>query len=47
MINGRYWLSIVGLCLLTFPAATAAYAQAGNYPNKPVMIVSESGGDGL
>jgi tripartite-type tricarboxylate transporter receptor subunit TctC len=38
----RYWLSIAGLCLLTLPAAPAAHAQAGNYPDKPVTIISDA-----
>jgi tripartite-type tricarboxylate transporter receptor subunit TctC len=38
----RYWLSIAGLCLLTLPAAPAARAQAGNYPDKPVTIISDA-----
>lgn len=40
-MNGR-WFSIAGLCLLTLPAASVAYAQAGNYPAKPVMIISDA-----
>jgi tripartite-type tricarboxylate transporter receptor subunit TctC len=40
-MNGRrYWFSIV--CVLILPAASAAYAQAGNYPDKPVTIISDS-----
>ena len=38
----QYWFSIAGLCLLTLPAASVAYAQAGNYPDKPVTIISDS-----
>jgi tripartite-type tricarboxylate transporter receptor subunit TctC len=38
----RYWLRIAGLWLLTLPAASAAHAQAGNYPNKPVTIISDA-----
>jgi tripartite-type tricarboxylate transporter receptor subunit TctC len=37
-----YWLAIVGLCLLTLPAAPAARAQAGNYPDKPVTIIADA-----
>ena len=37
----RYrWLGIAGLYLLTVTAAPVAYAQAGNYPDKPVTIIS-------
>ena len=36
----QYWFSIVGLCLLT--SASVAYAQAGTYPAKPVMIISDA-----
>ena len=38
----RYWFGIAGLCLLTLPAAVAAHAQAGNYPSKPVTIISDA-----
>jgi tripartite-type tricarboxylate transporter receptor subunit TctC len=38
----RYWFGMAGLCLLTLPAAVAAHAQAGNYPNKPVTIISDA-----
>jgi tripartite-type tricarboxylate transporter receptor subunit TctC len=37
-----YWLGIAGLCLLTLPAAPAARAQAGNYPDKPVTIIADA-----
>ena len=43
MTRLRYWFGIAGLCLLTLPAAVAAHAQAGNYPNKPVTIISDAG----
>jgi tripartite-type tricarboxylate transporter receptor subunit TctC len=42
MNRARYWLRIAGLCLLTLPAALAAHAQAGDYPNKPVTIISDA-----
>jgi tripartite-type tricarboxylate transporter receptor subunit TctC len=38
----RYWLGIIGLCLLTLPAAPVARAQAGNYPDKPVTIIADA-----
>jgi len=38
----QHWFIIVGLCLPILPAAPAAYAQAGNYPDKPVTIISDS-----
>jgi tripartite-type tricarboxylate transporter receptor subunit TctC len=38
----RYWLRIAALWLLTLPAASAAHAQAGNYPSKPVTIISDA-----
>jgi len=39
----RYrWLGIAGLYLLTVTAAPVAYAQAGNYPDKPVTIISDA-----
>jgi tripartite-type tricarboxylate transporter receptor subunit TctC len=38
----RYWFRIAGLWLLTLPAASAAQAQAGNYPSRPVTIISDA-----
>src|ERR1022692_1890286 len=38
----QYWFSIVGLLLLTLSGGAVAYAQAGNYPAKPVMIISDA-----
>ena len=38
-----YVLRIAILCLLALPAASAAHAQAGNYPEKPVTIISDAG----
>src|SRR6202140_5734408 len=35
-------LGIAGLGLLTLPVAPAAYAQAGNYPEKPVTIIADA-----
>jgi tripartite-type tricarboxylate transporter receptor subunit TctC len=40
-MKGR-WFSIASLCLLILPAASVAYAQAGNYPANPVMIISDA-----
>jgi len=42
MNSFRYWFRIVGLCLMALPAATAVHAQAGNYPSKTVMIISDA-----
>jgi tripartite-type tricarboxylate transporter receptor subunit TctC len=39
---GRYWLGVFGLCLIGLPAAGAAQAQADNYPNKAVTIISDA-----
>ena len=36
------WAGLVGLCLLTLPAATAARAQADTYPTKTVTIISDA-----
>ncbi len=36
------WLGIAALGLLASAAASAAHAQAGNYPNKPVTIISDA-----
>jgi tripartite-type tricarboxylate transporter receptor subunit TctC len=38
-----YWSRIAVVCLLAVPAASAAQAQAGNYPEKPVTIISDAG----
>ena len=38
----RHWLYVMGLCLATVSAATAAHAQADNYPNKTVSIISDA-----
>jgi tripartite-type tricarboxylate transporter receptor subunit TctC len=41
-MNGcRYRLGILGLWLLTLPAASVAHAQAG-YPDRPVTIIADS-----
>ena len=40
-MKGR-WFSIAGMCLLILPVASVAYAQAFNYPTKPVMIISDA-----
>jgi len=42
MNSFRFWFCIVGLCLTALPAATAAHAQADNYPNKTVTIISDA-----
>ena len=31
-----------GLCLMTLPVAAVAHAQAGNYPERPVTLISDS-----
>ncbi|HXW42157.1 MAG TPA: tripartite tricarboxylate transporter substrate binding protein [Xanthobacteraceae bacterium] len=38
----RYWLRVAVLCLTALPAARAAPAQAGNYPDKPVTVISDA-----
>lgn len=38
----RHWLSMAAACLLTLPAITAAHAQADNYPNKAVTIITDA-----
>ena len=40
-MKGR-WFSIAGMCLLILPVASVAYAQAFNYPTKPVTIISDA-----
>ena len=42
MTRVRYWFGIAGLCLLTLPAASSAYAQTSNYPAKAVTIISDA-----
>jgi tripartite-type tricarboxylate transporter receptor subunit TctC len=37
-----YWLSIAGVFLLTLSVTRGAYAQAANYPDKPVTIISDA-----
>src|ERR1700691_4231787 len=39
---GRYWLGMFGLCLMALPPAGAAQAQADDYPNKAVAIISDA-----
>jgi tripartite-type tricarboxylate transporter receptor subunit TctC len=41
-MKARHWLGIAGLLFLTAPAAPAAQAQAGNYPDKPVTIIADA-----
>lgn len=42
-MNGcPYWLRIAALWLLTLPAASAVHAQSGNYPDKPVTVISDA-----
>jgi tripartite-type tricarboxylate transporter receptor subunit TctC len=43
MTKCRHWLHAAVLCLLIAPAASAANAQANNYPDKPVTIISDAG----
>jgi tripartite-type tricarboxylate transporter receptor subunit TctC len=38
----RYWAGFIGLCVLTLSAATASYAQADDYPNRTVTIISDA-----
>lgn len=42
MNDRRDWLGMVGLCLIAVTAASAAHAQAGNYPSKAVTIISDA-----
>jgi tripartite-type tricarboxylate transporter receptor subunit TctC len=42
-MNYRHnWLGMVGLCLIAVTAASTAHAQAGTYPNKAVIIISDA-----
>jgi tripartite-type tricarboxylate transporter receptor subunit TctC len=38
----RYWVGLLGLCLIALPAANPALAQATGYPNKAVTIISDA-----
>ncbi len=38
----HYGFGILALGLMTLPGASAAFAQSGDYPNKPVTILSDS-----
>jgi tripartite-type tricarboxylate transporter receptor subunit TctC len=42
MKRRHYWLGLAGLCLLSLPAAPAARAQAGTYPDKTVTIICDA-----
>ena len=42
MNDCRNWFRIVGMCLLSLPAAIAAQAQSGDYPNKAVTVISDA-----
>jgi len=42
MKRRRYRCGLAGLFLLTLAAASAAHAQAGNYPDKPVTIIADA-----
>jgi tripartite-type tricarboxylate transporter receptor subunit TctC len=41
MKRGRYWIGIAAVSLLAQPAARA-HAQADDYPNRPVTIISDA-----
>jgi tripartite-type tricarboxylate transporter receptor subunit TctC len=42
MKRDRNWLGIAAVCLAALPAAAAAHAQAGNYPDKAVTVISDA-----
>ena len=42
MTASRYWIGIGAFCVLGWLAAPAAQAQAENYPQKPVTIISDA-----
>ena len=42
MKDRRYWLRVGALWLMAMPAASAVHAQAGNYPDKPVTLISDA-----
>ena len=42
MIGRRDFLRSAGLCLMGLPAAGAAFAASGDYPTKPVTLISDS-----
>ena len=42
MKRRQYCFSVIGLFLLTLPVVSVAHAQVGDYPQKPVMIISDA-----
>jgi len=42
MRHYRHWPGIAALCLATLPAAAVAHAQAVNYPDKAVTVISDA-----
>src|SRR3984885_1478033 len=36
------WVRIAGLCLITLPLAGSAWAQSGDYPTRPVTMISDA-----
>jgi len=42
-MKARHWSYVAVLCLFALPAASSSFAQAGNYPEKPVTIISDAG----
>jgi tripartite-type tricarboxylate transporter receptor subunit TctC len=43
MTKCRHWLHAAVLCALTAPLASVAHAQAANYPDKAVTVISDAG----
>ena len=42
MTGDRNWAAIAAVCLAALPAAVAAHAQSGNYPDKAVTVISDA-----
>jgi tripartite-type tricarboxylate transporter receptor subunit TctC len=42
MTRSRIWIGTVALCLVTLHAGGSLHAQAGNYPDKPVTVISDA-----
>jgi tripartite-type tricarboxylate transporter receptor subunit TctC len=38
----EHWFRIAGLCLITLPLAGSAWAQSGDYPTRPVTMISDA-----
>jgi tripartite-type tricarboxylate transporter receptor subunit TctC len=42
MTSREHWFRIAGLCLITLTLAGSAWAQSGDYPTRPVTMISDA-----